>query len=873
MMIKNTFVVYIGYFSIIFIISLVSFEESPAFQVRADSLHTTAVRCARDGDFERAFQLIKEALIETDNSPEIVSDYVVILAWAEQYREAIKNYNALPDTYTPPGYVIKQVAKSYRSIGEFDTAIDVYKKYLEDNGDDRDAVSGLIYTYLDNGQFDAARQYINERMEKSPEDEWLQIFLADIFLREEKFNDAEAVYRSVIVKDPENTRAQLGISKILITQKKYTEADSLLVLVLEKDPKNIEALYSKGEALEGQGDYLAAYEIYEKFLSFYPNTQAALNLKYRALINLGNYSLAREKLEQSQDRIDPEIFQTLLGNEAMVYIWWEEPEQALKILDRNMEYVTVDSAGKFTTAEHARNFLLRVYYDKIDVLKRKWDIEGIIQVYEKLKNMDAEIPAWVLMNIADTYLYMQQPKKALALFREALDKQWNNKTRLMIYYTLMELERFDEAYELLEALDKDSPVQIIDRGILKDNWQKAEITFNRGWWLLYQDRLSEGQKYFENIITRAPFNSHIRTALAHTYMWRGLPRLALEEFEIVRITEPEDISGEIGYYYALYENDRGDEAIRQAAELLKKHPNNKHIQNLNRYIDIEKKHEISYDAGSIREDTGVESVYWSAKIEKPLAPWRKLFVEFIWRDIAQNELKDYLRRGVFGVDWRLNRDWWVTGAVSTDEDGSNFGYSGQIAFNPNDYLSFTGFYNHYSTTVPLRAKVRGVEAKEFRLAARYRQSENFINEAGISLYRISDGNDQWSYTFRLDKAITTRYSWKTRLSFDGYAGSNSRTDVPYFCPENIYSAYLTPMVEHVWYRRYEKSFVDRIYFGLGIQKQKEFSAQDVWYIRYEQDHQLSDILAFSIGAAFAQRNYDGEDTDVWSFFIKFNKKF
>ena len=872
-MIKRILVVYFSYFSIISITTLVSTEESPAFQIRADSLHTTAVRYAREGDFEQALQLIREALIITNNSPNVVSDYVVILAWAEQYREAVKNFNLLPQTYNPPGYVMKQVAKSYRSIGEFDTAIDVYKKYLEINGDDQDAVSGLIYTYLDNGRFDDARQYINERMGKSAKDAWLEIFLADVFLREGKSDDAENIYRSVLEKEPENTRAMLGISKIIIPQKKYTEADSLLALVLEKDPKNIEALYSMGEALEGQGNYLAAYMTYDKFLSFYPNTQAALNLKYRALINLGNYSLTREKLEQSNDRIDPEIFNTFLGNESMVHIWWEEPEQALKILNRNMEYITVDSAGKYTSADNVRNFFLRIYYDKIEVLKQKHDINGIIQIYEELKNMKVEIPAWVLINIGDTYLYMQQPDKALTVFREALDKEWNNKTRLYIYYTLMELERFDEAYEILEALDKDSPVQIIDRGILKDNWQKAEIAFNRGWWLLYQDRLSEGHKYFENILTSAPFNSNIRTALAHTYMWRGWPRFAMEEFEIVRITEPSDIFGEIGYSYALYENDRIDEAKRQAAELLKNYPYNKHILNLNKYIDIQKKYAVSYDAGSTREDTGVESVYWSAKIEKPSAPWRKYFAEVIWRDIAQNELREHLRRAALGIDWRFNRDWWLIGAVSSDEDGSNFGYSGQIAFNPNDYFSFTGFYNYYSTTVPLRAKVRGVEAKEFRLTARYRRSESFISNWGLSLYQISDGNDQWSYTFNLDKALTTRFSWKTRLSFEGYAGTNSRIDVPYFCPEYIYSAYLTPTAEHVWYKRYGKAVVDRLFLGLGIQRQKGLSAQDVWFIRYEQDYQLSDIFAFSLSAAFAQRNYDGEDTDVWSFYIRFNRKF
>ncbi|KPK88479.1 hypothetical protein AMJ80_11005, partial [bacterium SM23_31] len=72
-MIKRILVVYFSYFSIISITTLVSTEESPAFQIRADSLHTTAVRYAREGDFEQALQLIREALIITNNSPNVVS--------------------------------------------------------------------------------------------------------------------------------------------------------------------------------------------------------------------------------------------------------------------------------------------------------------------------------------------------------------------------------------------------------------------------------------------------------------------------------------------------------------------------------------------------------------------------------------------------------------------------------------------------------------------------------------------------------------------------------------------------------------------------------------------------------------------------------
>ncbi|MBA7518243.1 Beta-barrel assembly-enhancing protease [subsurface metagenome] len=868
---------YLIFSCLIYAMFLLSFAESLSSEKKGNILHKQAVRYARKGAFEQALELIKEALEETDSAPEVVCDYIVILVWSGQCQEAINIYEGFSPTYDPPDYVLPEVAKCYRIIGEYDKAIHLYKKYLGAKGADEQATKGLIYTYLDAGQLDIARQYVQNKMEKDKEKgERLQLYLADILLREKKVNDAEAIYLRAFEKDPDNTHAQLGVSRISIIKKKYKEAEDIIEKILDKHPRNIEALFCKGELLEAQREYIDAYKLYEKILSIYPNSQVARNLKYRVLMNMGNNSLAREKLELSKEQIDHEIHQLLWGNEAMVRIWWREPEIALKILERNMNYAQIDTGKRVYPVDYPTKFLLRTHYDRILALRQKEDMEEVVQEYENLKNMDVKLPPWVVVNTADAYLYLQQPEKALTLYKEAFQKQWDPRygsTRMSIYYTLRELGRYKEAAGILEQLDKEMPVRIIDRGILKDNWRKEEIAYNRGWWFLYQDRLAEAQKYLQQLLYRAPFNTHIRTALAHTYLWRGWPRLALEEFEIIYTIDPKDVAGEIGYCYALNENDRGEEARRIAKELIKKYPKNRHGQHLNRYFEVQDIRTFTLDGGLTHEHPGVHGTYWSVRIDQPLNPWRKIFIKYVWRDISQRSLKEATRRGVLGVDWRLNRDWWFIGAISVDGGGNNFGYSGEITFNPNDYLSFNCLYDSYSLFIPLRARVHGVEAEQWRFIQRYRQGESFLSEGRVSLYQMSDNNEQWSYTIRLDKALLTRAYWKTRLALEGYGINNSKTDVPYFSPEYLYSVYLVPMVEHVWYKRYKKALVDRLYVGLGTQWQKGFSAEDIWYIRYEQDYRLSDTLTFLLGTTYSQQNYDGEDTDVLNFYITIKKNF
>ncbi len=880
-MLKNRVFIYLFlFFIVLFCITLPPFvgnlnsEETTEVNKGGNAFREKAVLNARNGNFENAITLIKEALEKTNNSPEVVSDYVVILAWTGKYREAINAYEGLPKEYMPPNYILPEVAKCYRSIKEYDKAISLYKKYIDTKEKDKnkEATKGLIYTYLDSNQLQTAHQYIEERMAKEPQSkEWLELDFADILLKENKTNDAETIYLNAFEKDPLNVQAGIGISRISIAKKNYEKAEDIVGKLLNKEPNNIDVLFLKGELLEAKSEYISAYEIYEKISKVYPNNQTARNLKYRALMNMDANGLAMQKLEESGDVIDTDIREMLWGNEAVVRIWWLEPDTAFKILDRNIDY-----AEKV----HSEKFLLRSHYDKIIALQQIEKMEGVIQEYENLKKMKLEpLPPWVISNTASAELYLRHPKDALSLYEDALKKQWDplfGETRRSIYSTLVELGRYKEAGDILAKLDKEMPNQVVYRGILQDNWWKEDVAISYGWWYLYQDRLSEGQKYLENLVYRAPWDTHIRTALAQTYLWRGWERRALEEFEITRTMDvpSKNVTADIGYCYALNENDYGIEARKLAKELLKQYPTNLHVQRLNRDFEVQDMRTLTFDTVVTNEKPGAKQTYWFTKLEQPIYPWRKIFGMYTWRDTSQNDLKENIRRTSVGMDWRINRDWWFVGTLSAGEkDNKEFGYSGEVTFNPTDYLSFNAMYDSNSLDVPLKAEPFGIKAKESRFVARYVQSESFSSELRTNLYKFSDGNESLSYAINMDKALTTTAYWKTRLGLNVYTSTNSKTDVPYYSPEHFSSVYAVPMVEHVWYRVYEKALVDRLYLGLGMQKEEGFSERGVWYVQYEQDYKISDTLNLLIGATFSKKNYSGDYTDVGNFYLTIKKSF
>ena len=267
------------------------------------------------------------------------------------------------------------------------------------------------------------------------------------------------------------------------------------------------------------------------------------------------------------------------------------------------------------------------------------------------------------------------------------------------------------------------------------------------------------------------------------------------------------------------------------------------------------------------EGSFVDGVGYSIRLDQPIAPWRKVYAETIWLQSKDEfERRDIFRSGT-GFEWRLNRDVTVEAGVSIDHRGEDPGVSAGIKWDVDDHLSLGGSYNSYTLNMPPKALLYKYEGQEAKLSARYRFSEDLIADASFSNVRISDGNNNQNYFLRLDKGITSNARWKTRVATEGSITTNSKyNDRGYYAPKYAGELFLVPMVEHMWYRRYDFSVFDRLYFGIGSHWEKSYRIEEVWYIRYEQEWRLSDVLYFKVGGQYGKEKYGNDNPYSWNFY-------
>ena len=776
--------------------------------------------------------------------------------------EASKAYESIPSKENISPEITKEIAGAYMSLGRYDEAINLYKKCMAGSFD-RDAFEGITVSYLNSGRLIESSRYVDELTASNPAEAGkIKYRFCVILATHGRMGEARDILEGMLKKDSEDIDANLGMAKILEIEKKYDEAGAIIEKLLSRKDKPVDAYFAKGELLEAQGKYLEAYYIYDEVSKLYPGNQGAVNLKERALVNMGSTSLAREKLTGLNDKVDPKIKDMISGNEAMDRIKWLEYKDASSLLDRNRQYAQKE-APVFND-----DFAKRTNFDRIMALRQNEDYAEVIRQYESLRG---DVPPWITVAAADSYLYMQEPETALKLYRSVLAAGYDSpNTTMALYYTLIELGRYKEATKVLNDLDEKTPVQIVERGILQDNPLKEEIAVNKGWLLFYQDRFAEAQKYLESLLKRAPEDTNIRTALAHAYLYRGWPRRAIAEFEVIRQVDPKDTAAQIGYTYALDANGQGEEARKYAKELLRKFPKNKHVIRLIRFFKVGDMRSLSGNWNITHENDGSRERAFDVKLDQPFAPQKSIFVDYVWRnDIDKPDgLLDTIARAYEGIDLRLTRDLWFVGSISEDlgynQTGRELGLSGAATYQPNDYFTFTSAYDSFTLDIPFRARAFGVKGKEWKFTSQVRPDEGTIATGTLSYSGYTDSNANWSYSARLDQAVYTKAYYKARIALEGSSSMYKEDDVPYFSPKKLYTFSATPMLEQICYKRYDRLIANRVFFTEGVQWEKGFPSRNVYNIRYEQDYTMSDTFSFLVGADFGRRAYDGAYTNEWN---------
>jgi len=687
---------------------------------------------------------------------------------------------------------------------------------------------------------------------------------------------SKAIYLKVLSNNPDYLRANIGMAYNLAfdgnklqSLKRFKEANTRIkkataivnVLVARK-PKDVEAHFARAYVFEQKSMFWDAMLEYDQVLWLAPGNLTALKLRMMALSYLGASSVALEQARKQLPK-DIKLQEFFKGDMVVDSLHWDEFRKARKTIPSLM----VEKGN------------LRPRFDFIVAAAENRDMQDAVNAYEQLVQEEIQSPYWLLENIGRAYLYLKQPDKALDVYNQALKlnpRSYN--ARFGKFYVLQENRKWNDADKILEELDKEYKWNYWAGKQKRSEPKKLEIAIARGWKLAYEDRLDEAEEYFLNLHRRAPANIAIRSAIAYIYMFRGWPRKALMEFQIIETMDPENLEARIGKIRALNELEFKEEARQEKNAILhqpgKAYYKRTGVQKLDRDLLLEEKFRVGFDF--VYENSNDNSSDYLAilRLAEPLTLHTDLTAYVLRRRTAQFESVGQFDRVGLGIDHTFNSDWRAAETISFDtSQGSEFGFLTELFYTPDDHWKLEASYDTFAVDIALRARAFGIRGRKASAGITYRQSEWREMSFGYTHWDFSDKNKRDEGLLRYEQGLWVRNDWRQRLYVEYYLGRNSLLNRPYFNPHRSWSLTGTLMTQQTLWDIYNRKFLHKLFLTAGNYNQSGFGSKEIMIIRYQQEIDFSDTQALLWGITWARQPYDGIFVDTRNIYLTYDGKF
>lgn len=150
---------------------------------------------------------------------------------------------------------------AYR-IGQFELAIQDFRRAIEAAPDNAEAHEGIVRSLLKLDRVEEARAAVTKALAPNPTHPALLVAFGEVAFREAKFAEAYQVLRDAIQREPNLARAYWGLGRLLLSESRYRSAREMFVKAHELDPDDADIVSDWAGTLRDQAEHLRALERY-----------------------------------------------------------------------------------------------------------------------------------------------------------------------------------------------------------------------------------------------------------------------------------------------------------------------------------------------------------------------------------------------------------------------------------------------------------------------------------------------------------------------------------------------------------------------------------------------------------------------------------
>lgn len=782
-----------------------------------DSAYEALIRSAREGKVEPALPRMDQLIALEPWNPRFVHDYVTLLHWAGRHEEAVRWWPVMNSAaYPAPAYALKALARSAREAGYTDIALAAYAQAAERDAADIEAHTGVVLAGRD----------------------------AD------RLAEAEAYARAHLPRDGGRlTAAGLPLARAL------------------------------GLVLEARGDALGAAALYQEILAIAPEDRDAARRRVLMLGDAGLPQLALQGVEAAPTLFSGDEVRRLRHDRSGRMIQWGERQIAV---DRRIERFAATeralaaNAGAIDAAPPGA--VTATEFDRLVVLRDRVRMAEARDLFVDLERRGVALPAYALAAAGDAYLHLEQPERARDLYLRAAADTGRREPGILfsLFYAYVESEQHALARQVADELLAITP-PIINKGykgVELDNPDYPAAITTQGLQLIFSDRLDAAQAHLAEALRRAPFNFGLRAAQGTLLASRDRPRASLDAFDALLIDDPDNLNARIGRAENLLTLRAYPMAGGELAQLARDYPEHKGVLaagdkfavHASPLLTVESTIGRSPSAGAAgtisSRDAALDVHYYGS-------PFNDYFRAFGHLRRAEgrvdlNGVETTVPRDRIGVGADLRRPGWEARAElhAPLRGGSGAGLALALTHEFSDAWRLRARYDSNTSELAWRAFGNGISARAVGLDATYTVHESRSFGASLARLDYSDSNRRGSASVSWQERWVSGpvYKFSTVLSAGTSANSRDALVTPYFNPAHDRSLDATLISEWLTWRRYTRSFTQRLVAGVGAYGQSGQSGADnlpVRSWRYEHAWTRDRRIDLRYGIGSSRHPYDG----------------
>jgi biofilm PGA synthesis protein PgaA len=804
-MIKEKMIIKVGCVAVFFSSPLSTIYANPLEKQREEG-----VALVRTGNVENGLNLLRNLLEENPKNQKLLADYLTLSYENSTFSQADEKYINNIQIETFPVY----------------------------------AQLSLVKILRDNRKFSEAESYVHSFNRVKQNNNW-QVWVAVLQAEAGKNDEAKKSLANLKLTDFNHDYLAL-VSYAYRTLNMPIEALSTAELSLKKG-YSTSGIEQYTLALLQSGDYVKTQEVIKKY---------NLSEKFPNII-------VNAKLKEFTQRIkDAEDFykSTLILTDS---------DRAYEKLDQVILEMEQYESQLPNQADLKRHF----YYDYMYALELRNRNKQVIDQVKKLDLAEQEMPAYARDVLARAYIKDKQPKKAEALYRSLFkEKNYADFTVYSgLYYALIEQEKFKQADQLIAEMDKALPTfqyseaKGVDR---TTHEQRQEYLTLKGLHYAYRNEHDKAEKYFTDLISKAPNNSAYQHSLALVKLWREQPEKSNDILAQYNGLEGIDQS-------ILINQMQNAQALGNIADwkhknefMMEFNPNDTGVIKSKQELDDRNRFSIQHQSLFSKSKSDNPEILNQLKGSKERehatrinSPWVKnnyrMFVEHDqrWSEYGNRKVED--QNIAIGLEWASNRK--LAEVMLTQSlDGDRFGVDAKWSQWLNDHWQYN-FGIDTQASIPLQAIKAGREGQSYTAGINWQKNESRKIGSQYQFTDIDDGNERHELGAYFKQRIQQSPHHITNMTLSGYYGKNKDVQVDYFNPKENSSIELKFDHDWVTWRDYDQNFTQHFEASAGSYSQNDYASKAIYNVFYGHDWQLSRTWKLNYGIGWGIHPYDGDD--------------